>query len=454
MNPNLHPWVTDNMTFVSPVGMGFTLVLGVTLMVLPRRHAIFPLLALVCYMTMGQRVLIGGLNFTMIRILIVFGWARLVARGELRRISCNSIDGCLVAWALVGIAAHGMLDPSDIVYRVGVAYDSLGAYFLFRFLLRDREDVTTVIRALSILVAPLAIMMLIEHTTGRNLFAAFGGVPAISEVRGGRIRAQGPFGHEILAGTFGATILPYFLGLRLRFGTDKVLGYVGIASAMAIVLAAGSSGPAVALMCGAFAFFLWPMRQYMRVLRWGILGVLTLLQMVMKAPVWFLIARFTVFDGSTGYHRSYLIDRAIANFPQWWLFGTKSTAHWGYELVDVTNFYIRQGVEGGFATLALFVAVISLCFGAVGRAWRATAAEPRWVRLQVWSLGAALLAHAVSFISISYTDQNVISWSLLLAMIAHVSLLKQAESPAPVKTELILSWRDMALQTQYKSRTQ
>lgn len=455
MNPNLHPWVTDNMTFVSPVGMGVTLALGLALLLLPRRHAIYPVLALVCYMTMGQRVMIGGLNFTMIRILIVFGWARLVTRGELRRISFNAIDGCLVAWAVVGVIAHTMLADSsaDMVYRLGVAYDSLGAYFLFRFLLCDRDDVTATIRALSILVVPLAIMMMMEHFSGRNLFAAFGGVPAISEVRDGRIRAQGPFGHEILAGTFGATILPFFLGLRLRPGKDKLFAYGGIASATAIVLAAGSSGPAIALICGVLAFSLWPIRQYMRVLRWALLGMLVLLQIVMKAPVWFLIGRFTVFNGSTGYHRAFLIDRAIANFPNWWLFGTKSTAHWGYELVDVTNFYIRQGIEGGVATLALFVAAIALCFGAIGRAWRATAGEPRWVRMQVWALGAALFAHAVSFISISYTDQNVISFALLLAMISHVSLLKPAEAPVPVKTEPILSWRDMAIQTQYKGRT-
>src|SRR6185437_1246453 len=51
MNPNQYAWVTDNMTFVSPLGLGVTLALGLALLFLPRRRAILPVLALVCYMT-------------------------------------------------------------------------------------------------------------------------------------------------------------------------------------------------------------------------------------------------------------------------------------------------------------------------------------------------------------------------------------------------------------------
>src|SRR3954470_16348856 len=86
MNPVQWPWVTDNMTFVSPLGLGVTLILGLALLMLPRKHALLPVLLLTCYMTMGQRVMVMGLNFTMIRILIVFGWLRLIVRGELRAI--------------------------------------------------------------------------------------------------------------------------------------------------------------------------------------------------------------------------------------------------------------------------------------------------------------------------------------------------------------------------------
>jgi ABC-type Mn2+/Zn2+ transport system permease subunit len=35
----------------------------------------------------------------------------------------------------------------------------------------------------------------------------------------------------------------------------------------------------------------------------------------------------------------------------------------------------------------------------------------------LWAMGAALFAHAVTFISVSYFDQNFVNWYLLLAII-------------------------------------
>ncbi len=138
-----------------------------------------------------------------------------------------------------------------------------------------------------------------------------------------------------------------------------------------------------------------------------------------------------------------LIDAAIHNFSEWWFVGTPSTAHWGYELMDVTNYYVRQGVEGGFLTLVLFLAVVSYAFGAVGRARKAAARQPRWEQMMIWSLGAALLAHAVSFISVSYFDQNFVSWYLLLAMISHLATLKPAEERVAAPAKVRRSWRDL-----------
>jgi len=173
------------------------------------------------------------------------------------------------------------------------------------------------------------------------------------------------------------------------------------------------------------ALALWPWRQQMRLLRWGMLLGLTALHLGMKAPVWFLLARVDIVEGSTGYHRAYLIDRAIANFSDWWLIGTKSTWNWADKdahLFDVTNAYIANGATGGILALILFVAIIALCFKAVGRTVRLgenTASKAD--RIMVWSLGASLFAHAATFLSVTYFDQNFVNWYLLLAMISSVA---------------------------------
>src|SRR6202040_4190277 len=86
-----------------------------------------------------------------------------------------------------------------------------------------------------------------------------------------------------------------------------------------------------------------------------------------------------------------------------------------------TNQFVWEGVNGGLLTLLLFALIIVLSFQAVERAARASQAVPaRNYSLLVWSLGAAMFAHCASFLSITYFDQNVVNWYLLLALCSTV----------------------------------
>jgi hypothetical protein len=162
-----------------------------------------------------------------------------------------------------------------------------------------------------------------------------------------------------------------------------------------------------------------PWRKYLpfagRVFAIGLIA----LHLVMKAPVWFVIARIDIFSGSTGFHRAYLIDQAIAHFSDWWLLGTKSIDSWGQDQLhgDITNEYISQGVRGGLLTMVLFILIIVVCFRIVGRL-QAYKDLPIAMRTCAWALGAALFAHVLSYLSVSYFDQNLVIWYLLLAMIS------------------------------------
>jgi hypothetical protein len=139
----------------------------------------------------------------------------------------------------------------------------------------------------------------------------------------------------------------------------------------------------------------------------------------------------SLFSGSTGFHRTYVIDHFINHFSEWWLIGEKNTSHWGAVMSDITNEYVFQGVEGGLLTLVFFIWIISRCFRGVGLTVRGMKDASFPDKMSVWVLGAALLTHAVNFISISYFDQNIVNWYMLLAMISTVSgaylLVKQPE---------------------------
>lgn len=410
---------TDGTTFISPLGLAFTVFMGVLMLALPRRYALAPVIILSCYMTMGERVMIGPFNFTMIRILLLLGWLRLVTRREIHGLKLNSIDKAVVLWVVSSLIMHTLLWQSsqEFINRLGVLYDTVGLYFMFRYLLRGLDDILQVLGMLAVFLAPLAAFMVLEKMTGRNAFYLFGGVPEFTEIRDGVLRCQGPFGHPILAGTFGATSFPLCMGLWWQGRITKIVAVIGIASCLIIIITSGSSGPVLAGVAALVGMAMWGTRRYMRQIRWGIVLSLIGLHLYMKDPVWFLIARMDVFSASTGWHRAFLIDRAIANFGDWWLVGTKSTAAWSEDLFDVTNAYILEGANGGLVTMILFITIIVLCFSGVGKAIRAFSAE-RSTQLLWWTAGSALLAHAVTYLSVSYFDQNIVVWFLLLALIS------------------------------------
>jgi len=419
-----------DLTTINSFGLGFLLLVSILIFFLPRRSAIVAMILTICYCTLGQRIAIANLDFTILRILIALGWIRLIVRRELFRFRLNAIDKAIVLWVISSVTIYTLLWQTwgALIYRLGFTYNILGSYFLFRYLIRDLDDIYRVIKILAIVIIPLAVSMWIEKATGRNLFSIFGGVPEFSVLREGKVRCQGPFEVSILAGTFGATSIPLLVALWFRGEGMRLIAIAGIISATVITLTSSSSGPAAAFVCGIVGLCMWRFRKRMRIIRWGILFSLIALHVIMKAPVWYLMDRVSGLLGGSGFYRSYLLDQAIKHFNEWWLIGTKYTAHWTYSTLlsepnkaDITSQYIGEAVNGGLLTLILFVTIISLCFRALGQLLGEMEEQPFPLRLTLWSIGTALFVHVVSFFSISYFDQMMEIWTLLLAVISTTS---------------------------------
>jgi hypothetical protein len=410
-------------THIHPLALLATLAAGLFLIGARRSQAILPLTLVACLIPVAQRVVIASLDFNMIRLLILFGWARLFLRNELRPPRMNEIDIAFVAWSLIASITYVLRDGTGhaVVYRLGLLFDAIGVYFLLRMLLRRPDDTIRAARYLAYCSAAVGVGMAIEWSTGRNLFSIFGGVPAVTWVREGRLRCQGAFSHPIMAGSFGATLVPIFIGMWFAFPRWRRLAIVGAASGTLIALAAASSGALMSIAAGVGSFALWPLRRHTRLMRWGAMAILTALHFAREKPVWHLIARVSDLLGGEGYHRYSLIDAFINRWGEWWLLGTPSTAHWGPVLWDTTNQYVTEGVTGGIFTLAAFIALLAYAFRGIGRAARAgnrVGRPPLSHGFWCWGLGAALTAHAVAFISVSYFGQMQILLYLLLAVIA------------------------------------
>jgi hypothetical protein len=166
---------------------------------------------------------------------------------------------------------------------------------------------------------------------------------------------MGCFAHSILAGTFGATILPLFVLLWQQGSKNRLIAIVGMVSATVITLASNSSTPVLAYAGGVLALSMWPMRNWTRAIRWAVVITVVCLHIVMKAPVWHLIARIDVSGQSSSYHRFMLVDQCIRHFSDWWLIGVKSTFEWGWDMWDTANQYVSICEYSGLIPFILFL---------------------------------------------------------------------------------------------------
>jgi hypothetical protein len=419
------------MSDINQIGFIFVLIMGSLMLFFPRRLAVLPMLCATCLMTLGQGITIGPLHFTIFRIVIFFGLIRVVFRREIFSIRLHSIDKILFLYTITSVTAYIILRKGSseaITNQLGFIYNSLFLYAVLRSLILDWEDINLIFKMIALIFILLALAMMLEKATGRNLFSVFGGVREFTMTREGRLRCQGPFAHPILAGTVGATSLPLMISIWFQNARKKWIGGMGIIAATIITVTSASSGPAVTYMVVLIGIAAWRLRDYMREVRWLILLSVIGLHIVMKAPVWALIGRLSEVIGGTGWHRVMLIDAAIRHFDEWWLLGTDYTRHWmptgvswSEKHTDITNQFISVGIDGGLISLIFFILIILFCFRNIGIKLKEAHPESS-EKFTLWCMGVTLLGHLVSFTSVHYFDQIIIMWYLLIALITTVSI--------------------------------
>jgi hypothetical protein len=415
---------------VHPAILLLVLIAGVLLCVWPRRRALVLFLTLGLLIPTDQILVVGGAHFPMLRLLALFGFVRMIreriaSKAAIFSGGFNRIDLCVVLYSIL-VAINGVLlfqEIGAVVNQIGVLYTVFGVYFLMRSLIRKEEEIVLAIQTLVGVATVIAATMSYETITGHSPYALLGGADAHVYAnlleRDGRFRAQGPFAHSILAGTFGAILVPLFIALWWKGKANRKWVVAGIIACTVMTLACASSTPILAYAAGVFALCLWPLRKWMRAFRWGIVIVLVTLHIVLKNPVWHLMVRIDLAGGSSGYHRFMLVDQCIRHFSDWWLMGVKDTSVWGWDMWDTANQYVGTADNSGLLPFSFFIAIIVFGFKYIGKAWRGAAKSGnKNSALFAWALGTGLFANGVAFLGISYFDQSIVGWYALLAMIS------------------------------------
>ena len=406
-------------TLVHPLALGLMLVASLFVASLRRELILLPIIALVCFIPATQRVVILGLDFTMLRLLVMVALARIAFQGDLSELRWSKLDSLVLAWTIaitfIFVIRNG---PSAIANRLGGALDVWGMFMIARSTVRSHTELVSLVKMVAILSFPVLIGFTIERATQHNPFSIFGGVPEFTNLREGRLRCQGAFHHPIHAGVFWAGLLPlYFCLWKVSTGTWKVLGVMSATCCVCIIFLSASSTPIIGIAAGLLGLGLFFCRYQIRAIVITAIVILTSLHIVMDAPVWHLIGRIDVAGGSTGYHRYRLIDAAVGNFGQWWLVGLDSTAHWGRQLHDVTNHYILQGIRGGIWTLVLFVLVIIEAMGIVVRFCTMSTVSHQ-AKIIGWTIGTCILVHVICFLAVSYFQQINSLWWMTVGLAA------------------------------------
>jgi hypothetical protein len=426
---------------LNPIVLSGLLLAVLLTLLLPRKYAIIPVLLITFLVPAGQQIYLAGMHWTALRVIIVAGFVRVAcsrfsSKSQVFGGGFNLIDQAFLCCTLcqaAGTVLQYMQTPA-LINQFGFLIDELGGYFLLRYLIQDRHDIYRALKCLAFLSVILAGFMIREQLTLRNAFGTLGGVQLVPDVREGKVRSQGVFQHALMAGSFAATLLPLFF-LLWKSGKARLIAVLGVMGCTIMTITSQSSTPLLAYIAGVLAVLLWPIRKHMKKLRWGLVIALLGLAMVMKAPVWFLIAHIDLTGGSSGYHRAELIDQFIRHFSDWWLIGTTNAGTWGYDLWDTQNQYVNVGESGGLAAFVFFIVMICRCYQRIGNARRSAAGKsgPEWF---VWLLGAALFAHLVAFFGVNYFDQSKMGWFLLLAMICSVIPMQRKRDSRKIEENL------------------
>jgi hypothetical protein len=406
---------------IHPLVAVYLLIAIVLILMLPRGKAIVPFLVAFFTIPIGQVLVLGGFHFTVLRVLILVGLARRISFGKSSGGKYpggfNALDWAVVLWSVSAVVAFWLefMERQAFANGLGNLLDTLGGYLVVRSLIPDGEAMLRTFKTLAVICAILGVCMINEQISHINVFGFLGGIPLGVPERDGHLRSGGTLGY-LWAGAFAGVLIPLFLWLWTE-GKSRMAACAGLIGATAMVITSYSSTSWLALMGSVAGLAFWPLRQQMRVIRWGIVLGLVSLHMVMKAPVWALIARIDLTGSSSADQRYMLVDMTIRRFKDWWLLGSKDYVNWGWGSWDLCNQFVAVALTGGLLALIFYIAIFARGFSALGTARKLVNGD-RGQEWLLWCLGSTLFANVVAHFGINYMAQLIMGFFPLVACIS------------------------------------
>ena len=361
---------------------------------------------------------VGTIDFTVRRIVILALFAKLFLQTDLPdRFKLIRLDKLIIIYFGAQILAGATTTPSLMAFlenRGGAVFDMLLPYFAVRMIVRNKQQYLTLLKAVLVIAAPLAIAGFYQCISGDNLvgffkkYYAWGRVKRDAPIpRAGFFRAEITFSHSIMYGLFFSMFGPICAGLLRHARKGKLLCAIGVGLMGVGVVSSLSAGPWLGALLAILFITLYFYRRYWRIALLLAILMFGMVEIIGDRHFYDEIDQFGFGSGRTATHRVRLMEVALleGGMRGHWLtgFGWGVDPGWGRKIypgtdraTDLTNHYLVVLCRYGLVGLVPFLAVIIVAFKKLVDSYKVSMYKSdRWL---VWCLSAALFGSATAFL--------------------------------------------------------
>jgi len=405
-------------------------ILGSILVLLPR-----PAIALAAYVGVivwypeYLRLSIGTIDISAGRIVITMLLLRCMLSDRLRmKFVWSRFDTWVALSIAVYVVMYCITHPlgEALENHGGMAIDTWFVYLAARFCITDRKSLVTVVKSIAFILVPLALLGVIEATTGWQPFVHLRQycpwrweIPAYS-ARWGMIRAWGPFSHPIMFGSCFVMFLPLIWWLRHQRGYLGRLAKTLSAAVIVGAMSSLSSGPWGMLTIVIFCLVLERYHRRLKSVLIGLFVLCVLAEVGSNRPFHHVVLSYCNFGRGDWYQRARLIDVAIDHFDEWWLAGYGAEGvDWSRDLnsnvTDMNNEFLLKGVKYGMLGVIALTAVLVGAYRGLAHGFKET--KDKELRSLYWALGSTLTGVIVIWQGVSFFGQSTSLFYCVLGMV-------------------------------------
>jgi len=382
-------------------------------------------------------VQVGKADFSAGRIVIVFLFLRCLLSNRLRaEFTWSRLDTWVTLSVVVYVGMYFLTRPFSLALenRSGFLMTTWTTYMVARLIITNRKSLAGFVKGVGLILAPLAILGVVESVTHRyfflhlKVFRAWDTIledPTQIPLKWGLFgRAVGPFSHPIMFGMCFAMFLPLVWALRRERG---YWGHLAYAVSAALVAGALSSMSSNAWMAAIFAVLILSIERHkgwVKPLLKGLAAGCVLVELVSNRRFYHVLLQYANPVSGTWWQRARLVDCAIETVGEWWLLGYKGRdPGWGRKMgmghTDVNNEFILAGVNYGiWGVFALCAVLVSAMRGLI-QLHRAT--DDAVLRSWAWAFATTIVVWIISFQGVSLFGQNIDLFYCLLGCIGSLA---------------------------------